>query len=494
MIELRRYDALDLDSYRRIVLDGEPIAVSESLFEHVDRRREALLRHLVTGVPAYGVTTGLGYLASETVSEDDQPALQRSLLTARASGLGPPLPRDVVRGAMLLRLVGLLSGFPGASSALCRFLAARLNDGWSPIVPSGPYGASGEIAPLAHLFQTFVGEGFVEGAGELLPAREALERSNAEAYEPGPKEGVALLNGSPFATAWAVRLGDLGMRLLEQATVAAALSVALVDASARPFASRVASLGAEATQQTISRRLLELLGREAQWDYRPQPPVSFRVIPQVHGTLLRALDELRATIERRLRSVTDSPLLLEPQADEPEGLYPSGGFHAIDVTLRLEAVAIAAAQVTNLVEKRLHRLLDARFSGLPEQLARRPGVQAGAVSLHKAVVGLTAHNRLLAAPASVHTLDTSTGQEDVQAFTFLAAERLSAMLDNLEATLACELVALRQAAHLRRDALDAPLLAQAVARLSEIVAPIDEDRTLSPDVERVAALLRCGDL
>lgn len=494
MVELDRYDALDLDTYRRIVLDGEPIAVEEGLLEHVDRRREALLRHLGTGVQAYGVTTGLGYLASETIGEADQPALQRSLLTARASGLGPPLPRDVVRGAMLLRLVGFLSGFPGASPALCRFLADRLNEGWSPVVPSGPYGASGEIGPLAHLFQTFVGEGFVELDGEHLSAREALDRSGAEAYEPGPKEGLALVNGSPFASALAVRLGDLGGRLLEQATVAAALAVALVGGSARPFASRVVSLGADTAEQRIGRRLLELLSREAQLDDRAQPPVSFRVVPQVHGALLRALDELRATIEQRLRSVTDSPLFLDAQADEPEGLYPSGAFHAIDVTLRLEAVAVAAAQVTNLVEKRLHRVLDARFSGLPEQLARRPGRQAGAVSLHKAVVGLAAENRLLAAPASVHALDTSTGQEDVQAFTFLAAERLGAMLDNLEAALACELVALRQAAHLRGGTLDAPLLAGALARLAEIVAPIDEDRTLSPDIERVVALLRAGEV
>ena len=186
--------------------------------------------------------------------------------------------------------------------------------------------------------------------------------------------------------------------------------------------------------------------------------MSFRVVPQVHAALARALAELQATVETRLRSVTDSPVLLDAQDDEPEGLYPAGGFHAIDVTLRLEGVALAAAQVTNLVEKHLHRLLDARFSGLPEQLARRPGVQAGAVSLHKAVVGLVAENRLLAAPASIHAIDTSTGQEDVQAFTFLAAERLEAMLGNLEAALAYELVALRQAVHLRGEELDAPRL------------------------------------
>ena len=494
MVELDRYDGLDLATYRRVVLDGEQIAVSEGLLEHVGQRRDALLRHLDTGVAAYGVTTGLGYLASEAIGDDDQPALQRSLLTARASGLGPPLPRDVVRGAMLLRLVGFLSGFPGATPELCRFLADRLNGGWSPFVPSGPFGASGEIAPLAHLFQTFIGEGLVELDGERLPAREALHRVGAEPYEPGVKEGVALLNGSPFATALGVRLGDLGSRLLDQATVAAALAVALVGASARPFAPRVLALGGDDAVRRIGLRLVELLDRDALWDDRPQPPVSFRVVPQVHGALSRALDQLAATVDRRLRSVTDSPVLLEAREDEPEGLYPVGGFHAIDVTLRLEAVALAVAQVTNLVEKRLHRLLDSRFSGLPEQLARRPGVQAGAVSLHKAVVGLVAENRLLAAPASVHTMDTSTGQEDVQALTFLAAERLGAMLDNLEAVLAYELVALRQAAHLREEEPAAPLLAAVVERLAEIVDPLDEDRTLSPDVERVCGLLHSGGL
>jgi len=494
MVELDRYDSLDLETYRRIVIAGEPVAVGETLLQHVEERRDALLRHLETGVAAYGVTTGLGYLASETIGKADQDALQRSLLTARASGLGPPLPPDVVRGSMLLRLVGFLSGFPGVSPALCRFLADRLNEGWSPVVPSGSYGASGEIGPLAHLFQTFIGEGLVEIDGERLPAREALAHSGIERYQPGVKEGVALLNGSPFATALGIRFGDLAGRLLEQATLSAALSVALVGASARPFAMRVVSLAAGGAEQKIGQRMLELLGGEARRGDKPQPPVSFRIVPQVHGALLQALDELRATSERRLRSVTDSPVFLDSDSDEPEGLYPSGGFHAIDVTLRLEAVGLAAAQVTNLVEKRLHRLLDARFSGLPEQLARRPGVQAGAVSLHKAVVGLAAENRLLAAPASVHALDTSTGQEDVQAFTFLAAARLEALLDNLESAVACELVALRQAAHLRGDALDAPLLASAVARLAKVVAPIDEDRTLSPDVERVIALLRAEEL
>lgn len=492
---LNRPDALDLVAYRRVVLEGERVELDDGVLSQVDHSRAAMLRHIATGIPAYGVTTGLGYMASRPVGEDDQPALQRSLLTARASGLGAPLPEDVVRGVMLLRLAGFMHGAPGVSAGLCRFLADRLNDGWSPVVPAGPYGAAGEVGPLAHLFQTLIGEGLVALDGEHVPAGEALGRFGVEPYDPGPKEGLALINGSPCATAWAVHLGDLGRRLLDQATRTAALAVALTGASARAFAAGVGALGGDEAEQVVAQSLRELLEGEPGLDGPRQPPVSFRVVPQVHGALLRSLDELSATVEGRLRAVTDSPLFLSAGgAGEGVGLYPSGAFHALGVTLRLEAVGLAAAHAVNLVEKRLHRLLDARFSGLAEQLSRRPGVEVGAVSMHKSVVGLAAESRLLATPASLHAFDTSAGQEDVQANTLLAAERVRSLLANLEIALACELVALRQAAYLRGRPLEASRLAGAVARLAEAVPPIEEDRTLSQDVERVVALLRTGSL
>jgi histidine ammonia-lyase len=498
-VVLRGPDAVGLAVYRRVVLEGERVELDDGVLDEVERSRAAMLRHIATGVPAYGVTTGLGYMASRPVGEDDQPALQRSLLTGRASGLGAPLPADVVRGVMLLRLAGFLHGAPGVSAALCRFLADRLNDGWSPVVPAGPYGAAGEVGPLAHLFQTLVGDGVVTLDGEQVPAGEALGRLGVQPYDPGPKEGLALINGSPCATAWAVHLGDRGRRLLDQATRTAALAVALTGASARAFAVGVGVLGGDEAEQDVARRLRALLEEEPGLDGPKQPPVSFRVVPQVHGALLRSLDDLSATAEGRLRAVTDSPLFLAAGSagegeGEAEGLYPSGAFHALGVTLRLETVGLAAAHAVNLVEKRLHRLLDARFSGLPEQLSLRPGVEVGAVSMHKTAVGLAAESRLLATPASLHAFDTSAGQEDVQANTLLAAERVRSLLENLETALACELVALRQAAYLRGRPLEAPGLADALARLVEAVPAIEEDRTLSPDVERVVALLRTGEL
>ena len=491
-VRIDRHDGLDLESYRRVVVEGEPVEVDEALYARVDERHFALLELVEGGAAVYGVTVGLGYLTDRPIGLEEQDALQRSLLLARASGFGEPLPADVVRGAMLLRLCGFLSGHAAVIAGLCRFLLDRLNDGWSPVVPSGPYGASGEIGPLAHLFQTFVGEGHVREGEELVPAGAALARRGLDPYRPLPKEGSALVNGSPLATALGIHLHDRLRLLLDHATVAAALASELVGASTRPYALRIGSLSRSPAQLRVHSRLLQLLDGGEPYADRPQAPVSFRVVPQVHGAVLDQAEVFEARLRAAIRAVTDSPLLLDADGAEPAGAYPSGGFHAASVALALDSLAIGAAQLTNLVEKRLHRVLDSRFSGLPEQLAANPGTQAGLVSLHKAVVGLVAENRQLAAPASVHAFDTSTGQEDVQAFAFLAADQLGRALDNLELAVACELVALRQGFHLRGTPPPQPLLAKVLERLAELVPPVEVDRVLAQDVERVRALVRAA--
>lgn len=492
-VRIDRHDGLDLDLYRRVVA-GEHVEVWDALYERVEERRAALLDLVADGAAVYGVTTGLGYLTDRRLDLEDQNALQRSLLLARASGFGPPLPADVVRGAMLLRLTGFLSGYAAVSAGLCRFLLDRLNDGWAPVVPNGPYGASGEIAPLAHLFQTFIGEGHVREGDVVVLAATALERRGLQPYEPLPKEGGALLNGAPFATALGMHLADRMRVLLEQAHADAALATELVHASTRPYSRRLGALSRDPAQQRVHERLLELLEGGPAFEDALQAPASFRVVPQVHGAVLRQLETFEARLEAALGAVTDSPLILPAEGDEPAGAYPSGGFHAAAEALALDGLAIGVAQLTNLLEKRLHRLLDARFSGLPEQLAVDPGKQAGVVSLHKAVVALAAENRLLAAPASAQAFDTSTGQEDLQAFEFLAADKLSRALDNLELAFACELVALRQGFFLRGEPPPQPRLARLLAKLEAQVEPIVVDRTLTGDVERVRALVRAGSL
>jgi histidine ammonia-lyase len=479
-------EPLDRDRYERVVGAHETVALDPAALERVGAARERLLAHLESGASAYGVTTGVGYLSRTALDAADQQAFQRALLV-RGAGTGPPLPPDVVRGGMLLRLTGFLQGAAGVSLALCEFLAARLNDGWSPVVPSRGIEGAGEVVALSHLFQTLAGEGTVLEDGEPIPAAEALARRGATPYAPGIKEGIALVNGAPLAPALTAHLTSRAHALLDHATLAGALTAALVGASLRPYSPRIGALKGDPGQQRVHATLAALHDGGADWSDRPQPPVSFRVLPQVHGAALDLLDHVDAQVERELRAATDSPVLLEADGDEPAGLYPTGNFHAAALALGLDALAIAFAHVGNLAEKRLHRLLDARFSGLPDQLAADPGRQTGLVFLHKAAVGYAAENRLLSAPASVHAADGSAGQEDAQAFAFLAGDKLGRILDNVELLVASELLADAQA-HALGDVALAPRLHDAVGRLD--VDRIDADRSLSDDVERIRTLLR----
>jgi len=452
-----------------------------------------MLAHLAGGTRAYGINTGLGYLADRTVESTDQAAFQRSILVGRAAALGPALSEPVVRGVMLLRLTGFLSGDAGVSGELCRFIANRLNDGWLPVVPAGISGAAGETVPLAHLFQTLVGEGGVRVGADVVAASEALAERSVTPYELGAKEGLALINGAPVAPALGVSLALRAEAMVEHATLAGALTIMLTRSSARPYCARVGRLKGDPGQQRVHHRLGELLDGQARLDNAFQAPVSLRVIPQVHGAALDLLDHLYTQLARELRAVTDSPVFLPAQDGEPEGLYPTGNFHAQAITLLLDALAVGCTQVLNLAEKRLHRLLDSRFSHLPDQLARHPGPQSGLVVLHKQVLGLAAEARTLAAPAAVHAADASTGQEDFQAYTLLSALELERILAHLQLGLAYELVALLQASAL--GGVDLPArLERAMAQLADVVAEMREDRPLAEDVRRVFELIGSGNL
>ncbi|MDQ3738094.1 MAG: aromatic amino acid ammonia-lyase [Actinomycetota bacterium] len=504
MVVIHRHDQLDFDTYWRVVEDYEAVELDGAALRHVDERRAAMERHLAAGAGAYGVNTGLGYFSDRMVAEQDQSEFQRSILVGRAVGIGPPLSERVVRATMLVRLIGFVGGYTGISAALCSFLADRLNDGWYPVVPASRPGTAGETTPLCHLFQTLIGEGEVLIEGRGVDAAEALAARGIEPYRLGAKEGLALINGAPLAPALAADLFRRCRRALDQATVLGALAAAVIAASWRPYSARVGQLKGDAGQQHVHAQL-QLLARGGE----PEPathaggsqaPVSIRVLPQVHGAAHDVLDHLGGQVERELRAVTDSPLYLDAADGEPEGFYPSGNFHAQALSLALDSSAIAMTQVASLSEKRLHRLLDSRFSGLPDQLVARHGHgDSGLVSLHKAVVGLGAENRLLSAPASVHAGDTSSGQEDFQAFTMLAADKLDRLLHNVEVSLAHELVAVRHAHQLAaisdppRPAVP-PRLTATMAAVVTGLPGIVADRSLAPDVESAIDLIRAGGL
>ena len=490
---LERHDQLDLPTYCRVALWRDPVAIGPDLLRTAERGRAELARFLESGASAYGVNTGLGYLADRPLAPIDQASFQRSILAGRAAGTGPALSEAVVRGTMLLRLTGFLSGRAGVTPGLCRFIADRLNDGWYPVVPAAVTGAAGEIVPLAHLFGTLVGDGRVLVDGRAIGAADALDARGIAPYELGAKEGIALINGAPLAPALTVPLALRAQALLDHATLAAALAIAVTGASARPYVVRVGELKGDPGQLAVHRRLTELVSGVGPLEQTRQAPVSLRVVPQVHGAAADMLGHLRSQLGRELRAVTDSPVFLPAEGEEPEGMYSTGNFHAQAVTLLFDAVTVAFTQVLNLLEKRLHRLLDSRFSGLPDQLAPDPGRQSGLVILHKQVIGLAAQARTLAAPATIHAADASAGQEDFQAHTILAARQLDGVLAALELALGHELVALRQARFLTGVPLPAPL-ERAVAQVAEVVPEVAEDRALAADVERARELVASGRL
>ncbi|MBA2387901.1 MAG: aromatic amino acid lyase [Acidimicrobiia bacterium] len=506
VVVLHRHDQLDLDAYWQVVGGNEAVELDSTVLRHVDERRAAMERHLAGGALAYGVNTGLGYFSNRIVAEQGRSTLQRSILVGRAVGVGPPLSERVVRATMLVRLVGFLGGYTGVSAALCSFLADRLNDRWYPVVPASRPGTAGETTPLCHLFQTLIGEGEVLIDGQRVPAGEALTARGVEPYRLGSKEGLALINGAPLAPALAADLFRRCTHALDHATMLGALTAAIIDTSWRPYSMRIGRLKGDVGQQHVHAQL-QWLAHGAEPDAAAaassggsQAPVSIRVLPQVHGAAGDVLDHLRRQVERELQAVTDSPLYLDAADGEPEGFYPSGNFHAQALSLALDSAAIAMTQVASLSEKRLHRLLDSRFSGLPDQLVARQGHgDSGLVSLHKAVVGLGAENRMLSAPASVHSGDTSSGQEDFQAFTMLAADKLDRLLRNVELALAHELVALGQARRLAAMADPAgadlpPRLASAIGAVMRALPDVAADRSLASDVELALDLIDRGAL
>jgi histidine ammonia-lyase len=475
---------LDAGLIRRAAA-GQRIELAPALLAEVDRQCRAAREVLRSGDPVYGVNTGMGAMAGVRLTGPEQLAHQRNLLLARAAGGPPWLDAADARAVIAVRLRTFLSGDSGVSAALCRELAGLLESGVVPAVPRTGVGSAGEIIPLAHAFGPLVGIGHVLGrSGRTVPALEALRDRGHEEYRLGPREGHALLAGVPGATALCLmRLAEAGA--LEGAMEsAAALSIAAAGASRDPYAA------ACARGDGI---LADVLGRlRAAVGALPEPrslqaPVSFRVAGPVLAHVLRACEALAAATERALTGVTDSPAFLDGT------FVGTAGFHGIDLAAHCDLLTAALAHAAEVSAARLHRLLDTRVTGLPAQLAARPGPDAGLVAVHKRAVGEVHALRRLSVPAPIGLAETSGGQEDVQSFAWEAAEALRGAVHHAGAVTACELLAGYQACSLsQRAAPDG--CRQALTRLAGIVGPVGGDRPFGEDIERILGVLRTGGL
>jgi histidine ammonia-lyase len=448
--------------------------------------------------PAYGVSTGFGSLATVRIPAQRREELQRALVRSHAAGMGAPIEREVVRAMMLLRARTLAMGYSGARPVVAETIAALLNAGLTPVVPEhGSLGASGDLAPLAHCALALIGEGTVEGPdGAVHESGAALREAGIEPVTLEAKEGLALINGTD---------GMLGMLvlacvdlagLLRAAEVAAAMSVEALLGTDRAFSGELLALRPQAGQAVSAANLRAVLGgseivaSHRHGDPRVQDAYSLRCAPQVTGAARDTLAFAWEVAGRELAAAIDNPMVL------PDGRVEScGNFHGAPVGFACDFLAIAAAEVGAIAERRTDRLLDAtRSHGLPPFLAEEAGVNSGLMLAHYAQAAMVAENRRLAAPASVDSLPTSAMQEDHVSMGWGAARKLRTALANLTRIVAIELVCAARGLDFRAPLAPAPGTAAALAAIRALVAGPGPDRFLAPELAAVEGLVGSGRL
>jgi histidine ammonia-lyase len=473
-VEITEAGLADLGLIRSVAA-GQLVRIGPGVLAAVGRQRAGALAALADGRLVYGVNTGMGALASVRLTEEQQRSHQRDLLLARATGGPPWLSEPEARAVIAVRLVTFLSGDAAVSAELCQRLADLLNQGVVPAVPRAGAGAAGEILQLAHAFGPVAGIGRVLGPDGTTAASEALRERGLDPFTLGPKEGIALIEGVPGATALsALRLGEAAA-LTSLMEGAAALSIAVARVSRDPYDAACAR--GDDLLAAVLGRLRAAAGDEPA-PRSLQAPISFRVAGPVLTQVIRAAGLLEAAVRRALTGVTDSPAYLDGQ------FTGTAGFHGIDLAAHCDQVTAAFGHAAEVAAARVHRLLDPVVTGLPAQLAREPGPQAGLSPVHKRAVGEVHAMRRLAIATPVGLIETSGGQEDVQSFAWEAAEKLAAAMRHARAVTACELLAGYQAVALSGG--PPPAGSRALLDwVASIVGPIEGDRPFGEDLQHL---------
>lgn len=459
---------------------------------------------LADGRAHYGINTGFGALAEVRIAADQLRRLQLNLVRSHAAGVGNPLPREIVRMLLLLRARVLSAGHSGVRPEVVEMLLAMLDRGVHPVVPEqGSVGASGDLAPLAHLALVLVGEGLAEVGGVVLPGAEAMRQVGLTPLELGAKEGLSLINGTQVMTAIALHAFERAERALRGADIAGALTVEGFLGSPRAFDPRIHALRPYEGQQLVAANLRRLCAGsplvESHKDCgRVQDPYSLRCMPQVHGAARDALRHVRGVLEIEAAAVTDNPLVFAgaDDGDVAEGAVISGGnFHGQPVSLVCDFARIALTSVASICERRVEQLVNPNLNnGLPAFLARDPGLESGLMIAQVTATALVSECKGLSMPSSVDSIPSSASREDHVSMGPIAARRMLDVVRNFEYVVAIELIAACQAIDLRAPLQPGAGTAAAYAAVRSVVPTLDGDRVLSGDIEAAAELLRSGRL
>jgi len=487
--------SLDLAQLRRLWSAPVTLELDGAARPAVDAAAATVDRVIASGHTVYGVNTGFGLLARTRIDDARLAELQRALVLSHSAGTGPLLDDAVVRLVIALKVASLARGHSGIRWSIIEALLAMANAGIVPCIPAqGSVGASGDLAPLAHLSAVLIGEGEAKVEGYTLPGRNALARAGLQPVALGPKEGLALLNGTQVSTALALAGLFAAERAIAAAFVAGALAVDACLGSDTPFDARIHAVRGhlgQAYAAAIYRRLLAGSGIRASHKDCPrvQDPYSLRCQPQVMGA---CLDQLRRAAEALLveaNAVSDNPLVF-PDTGE---ILSGGNFHAEPVAFAADNLALAIAEVGALSERRTALLMDANLSGLPPFLVENGGVNSGFMIAQVTAAALASENKALAHPASVDSLPTSANQEDHVSMATYAARRLTPMAANTARIVAIELLAAAQGVELRRPLATSPKLADALALVRADVPFWDRDRAFAPDLEAIRVRVERGD-
>ncbi|WP_442957873.1 histidine ammonia-lyase [Phenylobacterium sp.] len=455
----------------------------------------AVERILAKGEPVYGINTGFGKLASVRIAAADLETLQRNIVLSHAAGVGEASPVPVIRLMLALKLASLAQGASGVRPATVALLEAMLTKGLTPVIPGqGSVGASGDLAPLAHMAATMIGVGEIFVGEARMPAAQALAKAGLSPLTLGPKEGLALLNGTQFSTANALAALFGAERLFQTALVTGALSTEAAKGSDTPFDPRIHALRRHAGQIETADALRALMAGSAirashlQGDERVQDPYCLRCQPQVMGAALDVLRQAATTLATEANGVTDNPLIF-PESDEA---LSGGNFHAEPVAFAADMIALAVCEIGSLAERRIAMLVDPALSGLPAFLTPKPGLNSGFMIPQVTAAALVSENKQKAYPASVDSIPTSANQEDHVSMAAHGARRLLGMVDNATAVIGIELLAAAQGCDFHAPLTSSSVLEAARAALRAQVPHLADDRHFHPDMEAAIALVRSG--
>lgn len=498
---------LTLEQIELFLRTNANVSLSAEAKRNVKRARKLIDKWVDSGETIYGVTTGFGEFANVTISKKDLEKLQENLIVSHAVGVGDPLPPFIVKIMMLLRVNALASGHSGIRLETLQLLVNMINHNIIPVIPSqGSVGSSGDLAPLAHLVLAMIGKGKVQVLKDVMTekgfntkpvgARTALKRFGLTPVKLKAKEGLALINGTQMMTAYAAHICIQAKQIVKTADVSASLSHEALRATDKAYDSRLHKLrpykGQAASAQNMLRMIKgsEIRVSHLENDPRVQDSYSIRCVPQVHGASRDAVDYVISKAEIELNSVTDNPLIFPEQGDHLEG----GNFHGQPMALALDFVSIALAELANISERRIERLVNGSLSQLPRFLTNHGGLNSGLMIAQYTAAALVSENKVLCHPASVDSIPTSANQEDHNSMGSISARKCFQVLKNVQKVLAIELMTAAQGVEFLKPLKPGIGTGIAYSQIRKRVKPLNKDREIGKDIDRVIDLVESGRL